>query len=133
MASIDLKNDIKDLVALDTQVIASDVTTAGNIIDTVGFESVTFVLQAGVVTAGDVEALIEDGDDSGLSDAAAVADDFLIGTEASTNISATNGIATIGYVGKKRYVRLSSVTANSANLTVGSVVILGTPRHAAVA
>lgn len=133
MSSKDLKNDISALVALDTQAISSDTTTAGNIIDTAGFESATFVLQAGAVSAGDVQALIEDGDDSGLSDAAAVADDFLIGTEADTNISTANGIARIGYVGKKRYIRLSAVTDNTANLTVGSAVVLGSARHNKVA
>ena len=45
------------------------------------------------------------------------------GTEDDAKIDTTNQVTTIGYVGKKRYVRLSMVTANSANLTVGAVAV----------
>lgn len=135
MASIDLKNDIKTLVGLDIAAIASDTTTVGNIIDTLGFESVTLIQALGAYTDGNYTLLIEDGDDAGLSDAAAVADDFLIGTEASTVLSAANGISRIGYAGKKRYVRASivsdTVTTGVASATV--LAVLGSPRHAVVA
>jgi hypothetical protein len=120
MSSVDLKNDIQELVAVDVQAISSDTTTVGNIIDTASFESATFVQFAGALTDGNYTLLIEDGDDAALADAAAVADDFLIGTEAATVISAANGISRIGYVGKKRYVRASvvsdTVTTGATNL-----------------
>jgi hypothetical protein len=134
MASIDLKNDIKELVGVDVQAIGSSTTTVGNIIDTLGFESTTIIQFLGALTDGEYTLLIEDGDDAGLSDAAAVADDFLIGTEANTQLSAANGISRIGYVGKKRYVRVSIVSTNvTTGATAGAVVILGSPRHAVVA
>lgn len=131
MASQDMHNNIDERIALNTQVIASDTTTAGVIIDTQGYESVEFIVQAGVVTAGDVTPLLEDGDDSGLSDAAAVAADFRLGSLVLLDTS--NTLTRFGYVGKKRYVKLSVVTANSANLTVGGTVILSNPRTAPVA
>lgn len=130
MASVDLHNKIQERNALNFQTIASDTTTAGVIIDTLSFESVEFILKTGAVTAGDVTALIEDGDDAGLSDAAAVADQFLLGTEAATILNAANGNSRIGYNGKKRYVRLSAVTDNSANLEVGAIAVLGAPLDA---
>jgi hypothetical protein len=134
MANIDLKNDIKTLVGLDVQAISSSTTTAGNIIDTQDFESLTFVQVLGALTDGTYTLLIEDGEDSGLSDAAAVADDFLVGTEASTVLSAANGISRIGYVGKKRYVRASVVSATvTTGATAGVVAIQGSPRHSVVA
>jgi hypothetical protein len=132
MANIDLKNDIKQLIALDVQAIASDTTTVGNEIDLAGYESATVILFCGAVAAGDVTLLVQDSDTSG-SGFVDVADDFLIGSEVDTNIAAANGIARIGYVGKKRYLKVSAVTANSANLTAGAVAVLGSPRHAVVA
>ena len=120
----DSKSEIKELVALNFQTINTDTTTNGNIIDTQGYLGLTFIMQAGTVTLGDVTMKIEHGDDSGLSDAAEVSDTFLIGTEALSILDAANEVSRIGYVGKKRYVRLSAVTANSANLQVGSIAVL---------
>lgn len=131
MASQDMHNSIDERVALNTQLINTDTTTNGNIIDTQAYESVEFIMQAGVVTAGDVTPALQDGDNSGLSDAATVASDFVIGSLVTLDTS--NTTTRYGYVGKKRYVRTNAVTANSANLTVGVTVILGNPRTAPVA
>lgn len=134
MSSIDLKNDISTLIGLDLAAISSSTTTVGNIIDTAGFESCTFIQAIGTLTDGTYTLLIEDGDDSGLSDAANVADDFLVGTEASTVLSASDTNSRIGYVGKKRYVRASivSATVTTGVAAAGVVTVLGSPRHAAV-
>lgn len=134
MAEKDIHNNLKIAVALAAQVIASDTTTAGIIIDTQGFEAVEFVLQTGVLTDGDYALLIEDGDDSGLSDAAAVADIFLLGTEAGASFDADtddNKAGKIGYVGPKRYVRMSVVSTNFAatGALVAGTAILGHGRH----
>ena len=129
MAANDLAFHLTEQVALNTQVINSDTTTAGVIIDTTGFESVTFVMQVGVVTAGDVTPLIEDDDVIGFGGATAVADDFLIGTEIAAKLDTSQTVSKIGYVGKEGFVRLSAVTDNSADLTVGAVVILEHKRH----
>lgn len=131
MSSQDLHSNIDERNAFNTQVIASDTTTAGVIIDTQGYESVEFIMKAGVVTAGDITPILQDGDDSGLSDVATVASDFRLGS--LVTLDATNGLTRVGYVGKKRYVRLSGLTANSANLTVGGIVILSNPHSAPVA
>ncbi len=131
MASQDLHSNVDERIALNTQVISSDTTTAGVIIDTQGFESLEFIVQAGIVTAGDVTPLVEDGDDAALSDAAAVASDFRIGSLVLLDTS--NTLTRFGYVGKKRYVRLSAVTDNSANLTVGGTAVLSNPHSAPVA
>ena len=119
----DDKSEIKDVVAINIQAIASDTTTAGVEIDTQGFNSCTFVMQTGAVTAGDATLLIQDSDTSG-SGYANVDDDFLSGTEASTKLDTANTVSSIGYVGKKRYVKASVVTDNSADLTVGAVALL---------
>lgn len=123
----DLKNNIYVEVGLDGQTISADTTTAGNIIDCLGFESAVTVLQVGVVSAGDVTILLEDGDDSGLSDAAAVPDTFLVGLESDTTLDTANTVSTIGYKVRKRYLRPSVVTDNSANLYANALVIKGYP------
>jgi hypothetical protein len=132
MSSVDLKNNIKQAVAFNIQIISSDTTTAGTEIDTAGFESATIVFQAGVVTAGDATLLIQESDTSGgtFTD---VADADLIGLETSTKLDASNAVAKIGVLSKKQYLKVSVVTANSANLTVGAQVILGSAKHNPVA
>jgi hypothetical protein len=121
--SIDNTNGKTVVNALDATAVTANGTTVGEIIDTKDFESITFLLTLTARSGGDATPLIEDGDESDLSDAAAVADAFLIGTEAGAKIDAANEVSKIGYVGKKRYVRLSSVNANSANLTVTGLAI----------
>lgn len=130
MPSIDLKNNIDERVALNIQAISTDTTTNGVIIDTQGYESVTFIFQAGTLSDGTYTPLIQDGDDSGLSDAAAVSDTFLIGTESAAALDTSNTVSRIGYVGKKRYVRFNAVSAStSSGGTLGAVVVLGSAKH----
>ncbi|MCH8853936.1 MAG: hypothetical protein IID41_14985, partial [Planctomycetes bacterium] len=71
---------------------------------------------------------IEEGDDSGLSDAAAVADVHLLGTEAGAGFTEADDNVTrkIGYIGNKPYVRMtitpSGITASDND--VGAVYVL---------
>jgi hypothetical protein len=134
MASIDLKTNIGDNLALNNTAITSDTTTVGNEIDTAGFESVTFIAQVGVVTDGTYTPSITESDTSGGT-FTAVATDFLIGTEAAAALTASNTTSMIGCVGKKRYVKFSIVsTATTSGVAAASALaILGSPRHAPVA
>lgn len=136
MAKFDQKNELKDVNAFDIQSISTDTTTNGEIIDLQGFEACTFVFQTGTVTDGDYTVLIQEGDDSGLSDAAAVADADLVGTEADASFSADtddNKVSSIGYIGSKRYVRFNVVSTNtSTGATVGAIALLGRPHSAPV-
>ena len=130
----DQKSDLKTLVALTPRAaIDSDTTTAGAIIDRKGFESVTFSIISGVLTDGAYAVLIEEGDAANLSDAAAVADADLIGTEAAAGFALADDATakTIGYIGVKRYVRLSVVTtATSSGGFIAATAILGNPHNA---
>lgn len=136
MSSRDIHNNIKTESAFDIQAITTDTTTVGNIIDTAEFSGLEFILFASTLTTGDFTPLIEDGDDAALADAAAVVDDFLIGTEAEASYIGGLGDDTtrrIGYVGKKRYVRLSIVSSNTANGTLGAIAVKGFPGTAPTA
>ena len=131
----DLHNNVDDRMALDLAAITTDTTTVGNIIDTVGFESIEFVALLGVITDGAYAFKIEDGDDSGLSDAADVDSSLLLG--ALTGFIATDDQSTkrVGCIAKKRYVRLSIVsTGTTAGVAMaGATAVLGHAQHAPVA
>jgi len=128
----DMKTLIKQLLALNIQTIATDTDTAGNEIDTQGFESLTFLLMIGALTDGDYTLKIQHSDVSG-SGYVDVPDDFLVGLESETQLDTANTISKIGYVGKKRYVKATVTSANTTSgATVGAVAILGTPRQAPV-
>jgi len=121
--------------ALDTQAITSDTTTVGDIIDTAEYGSILFAIQSGTLTDGTYTVLIEEGDESNLSDASAVDDADLTNTEASASFASTddNTVNKIGYVGSKRYVRLSLVSAStSSGGTLGAIAIQGSPTTAPV-
>lgn len=134
MASFDSKNNVKQLLALNPQTIATSTTTVGNEIDTLGYQSLTFLPSIGTRTDGTFTILVQDSDVSG-SGFVDVVDDFLSGTESAAAIIATNTIKKIGYVGKKRYVKCSmvSTTVTSGSTSVQIVAILGDPTHSPVA
>ena len=133
MASRDLKNDIKIVNALNIASITTNTTTVGVEVDTIGFESVTIEVITGARTDGTVTPLLQETDVAG-SYSGSVADEDLIGLEANAALSELNARARLGYIGKKRYVRLSLVsTSVTTGLTAGGSVILGNPKSAPVA
>jgi len=134
MASFDLKNDVKQLLALNPQTIATSTTVVGNEIDTLGFQSLVFLPSIGTRTDGTFTIVVQDSDVSG-SGFVDVVDDFLSGTEAAAAIITSNTIKRVGYVGKKRYVKCSmvSTTVTSGSTSVQIVAVLGNPNYSPVA
>lgn len=133
MASQDLHNNVLQAIAFNGATIATDTTTVGNIIDTQYFEALEFILQVNARTLGTITPLVQDGEDSLLADATAVADQFLIpsvGAEANAAISTANTATRLGYVGKKRYVRLSLVSTLTANLYASALAVKAHPHTA---
>lgn len=136
MPNHDLHNNVKTQIARNFVAITSNTTSAGSIIDLKGYGSCEFVIASGTLTDGAYAILIEDGAASDLSDNAAVADDYLLGTEAAAAFAATddNTVKKIGYVGSKRYVRLSIVsTSVTSGGIIGAVAVLGKADNAPVA
>jgi len=128
----DLLNNIHVARAISPVSVSDNTAQVSQIIDRRGFDSLTFVIAAGSVADADVTftVLVEDGDNSGLSDAAAVADAELLGTEllAGFQFDDDNEPRKIGYLGSKRYVRLTITPANNASAAlVSAVAILGHP------
>jgi hypothetical protein len=108
----------------------SDLTAVVSpIVDCQGKRSVTFLIGAG--TLADVDAtftvLVEEGEAANLSDAAAVADADLIGTEALAGFTfAEDGKARkIGYAGSMRYVRCTvTPVANSGSAPIAIIPVV---------
>lgn len=129
----DLVNNIHPVRVLSPAAAVTDNTAqVGQIIDRAGYESVSYIINAGGLDDADVTvtALLEHGDLANGSDMAAVADDFLLGTEAGAGLTFAddNELRKLGYVGHKRYTRLTLTPANnSGNLFVSAVCVLGHP------
>jgi len=123
MASYDQKTSLKAVKAFNIASITASATTAGSSIDTKGFESLTLFVELGARTDGTFLPLIQDSDDN--STFADVIDQFLIGTEAEASLNTANTVKSIGYVGKKRYVKLSIVSsAVTTGATASATAIL---------
>lgn len=131
----DLHSNVKQVVALDSQDITTDTTTVGNIIDTVGFESLEYVIQSGTITDGTYTLILEEGDDSGLSDAAVVPAAEVLGVLTGFVAADDDAAKRVGSIGKKRYQRLSilSATTTTGATKMSSVAVLGHPKSAPVA
>lgn len=104
------------------------------IVDRRGYESLTFAIMTGTNTDANATfaVLVEDGNDPDLGDdGAAVADDFLVGTETLAGFTFADDLECrkVGYVGPKRYVRLTiTPTGNdSGNIFLAAVAVLGRP------
>ena len=131
----DLASNIKCSLAEPPVAAVTDNTPfVSAILDTAGFGSAVFVGIFG--TNADADAtftvLVEDGNVSNLSDNAAVADEHLVGVEAmSLDFADDNKVFKIGYVGPKRYVRVTITPANNTgNIFFAGVWIQGHPRKA---
>jgi hypothetical protein len=132
MAMRDITNNLHVLQAIAPVAARTDDTAiVSSIIDVRGYDSLMFAISIGTNTDADATftALVEEGDVSNLSDAAAVADADLNGTEALASWTFADDTETrkIGYRGSKRYVRLTiTPSGNGAgNIFLAGVAILG--------
>lgn len=129
----DLMNKIHVARAISPVSVADNTAQVSQIIDRQGYESVTFAIATGSLADADATfaVLVEEGDAANLSDAAAVADADLLGTEALAGFTFGDDDETrkIGYIGSKRYTRLTiTPAANAAAAVIAAVAILGHPQ-----
>lgn len=130
----DLMNKIHTVNAIPPVAARTDNTPiVSNIIDMRGYESLVFAISLGANTDANATfaVLVEESDASNMSGQNAVADEYLNGTEALAGFQFDDDNETrkIGYVGTKRYVRLTiTPTGNdSGNIFVAAVAIMGAP------
>lgn len=103
------------------------------IVDRSGYDKFMFGILTGALADADATfaVLVEHGDDPALADAAPVPDSQLTGTEAAAgfNFGADDQTRKIGYVGPRRYLRLTITPSNNAgNAFIAAVAILSDPR-----
>jgi hypothetical protein len=133
----DLHNNIHPSGVAVTAETDNTATVSG-IIDRQGYNSLEFLIATGVLADADATfvVLVEEGDDSGLSDAANVADADLLGTEVLAAFTfADDGEARkIGYNGNKRYTRCTvTPSANASAAPIAIIPLLGHPNSAPTA
>lgn len=136
MSSRDLFHNINPIQAIPPAAATTDNTPwVSSIIDTKGYESLTFAINLGSLADADATfvVLIEDGAQANLSDNAAVDDNFLLGLEvgAGFTFADDNKTRKIGVKSHKRYVRMTITPANNTgNAFVSALAILGHPANA---
>lgn len=130
MASVDINFGMAVIQAFDSAAISTDTTTVGLDIDmndgTNDFEALEIILNCSAFTDGSYTIDLKESDDDSTYTAVAAAD--ILGT--NTAIVAINTPSHIGYVGKKRYVRVSVVsTGTTTGATLAAVAIQGEARQ----
>jgi len=134
----DLHNNIHVKRGISPAAAGTDNTAfVSQIVDLQGYDAAEFIILLGANTDTNATfaVLVEDGDNSALSDNAAVDDKFLLGTEALAGFTAAdddNKVKKIGYVGPKRYARVTITPSgnDSGNIYIAGVWVLGHPKHA---
>lgn len=111
---------------------SDDTPQVGAIIDTQGLRSLLYILATGTLVDANATfgVLLEHGDAANLSDAAAVPDEQLLGTEALAGFAFGDDdkCRKLGYrVGGKRYTRITITPAGNSGAAPMAVVAIGVP------
>jgi hypothetical protein len=129
----DLLNNIAPKRAISPVSVSDTTAQVGEWVDTLGYDSLTFLILIGSVADADATftVLVEDADESDQGDVAAVADAYLIGTEALAGFQFDddNEIRKVGYKGLKKYVRVTvTPVGNASAAVISAVAVLGHPQ-----
>lgn len=116
----DLHNLVTIGAAIALTAVANGEDVTGEVIDRQGSDGLEIAIQVGAYTDGSVTPLVEESADNVTY--TAVADADLTNTEASAALSSA-GVSNIGYIGSKRYVRVTAVTASASTLSVGATYV----------
>ncbi len=130
MNVFDLHHNCDVRISLANQAIGSTSVVEGEIIDTKGFEALEFGIQMGTITDGVYTIKLEHGDDPALSDAEDVSAEETLG-DADFALTDDDTAKRIGYIGKKRYARISidAATVSTGVDAVSSLAILAYAHH----
>ncbi|WP_159726163.1 hypothetical protein [Methylosinus sp. Ce-a6] len=139
----DLTNNIQLKRVISPVSVADDTAQVGQIIDRLGYDALTYIINLGSIADADATfvTLLEESDASDMTGAAAVADADMISqtsgtapeTAASFQYDSDNQVRKLGYIGNKRYTRLTITPANNASAALMSAsAVLGHPHIAPV-
>jgi hypothetical protein len=132
----DIYNTLKEQQVLAPVAISDNTARVATVVDLAGFDALKYSIAIGTLADADATfaVLVEDSDDNVTY--AAVADGFLLGTEAAASFTFAddNKQRSIGYNGSKRYNRITITPANNTGSAVfGVIAILGYPLNAPTA
>ena len=135
MIQKDMHNNIVPKRCISPVSVADNTAQVGQIIDNAGYGALEYLIALGSIADADmtVTILLEHGDASNLSDAAAVPDELLIGTEAGAafQFDSDNATRKLGYIGGKRYTRLTiTPSGNASAALICAIALLGHPQKA---
>ena len=130
----DLYSNISPKRMISPIVVSNNDNTVGQIVDRLGFGSVTFLIETGTLADSDVTLTptIQVCALDNCDDFASAAAGDLIGTIAGATFTAANdnSVKMVAYKGTKRYVRLNVLPANNTGSAPFSVItILGHPQY----
>ncbi|QIM48984.1 hypothetical protein G9Q38_07210 [Pusillimonas sp. DMV24BSW_D] len=119
----DLKNNIAVVSALAAAVHTATKADAA-IVDLQGANSATVVINTGAIAgAGDFTVSLVHGDESDLSDSAAVTAGDLLG-EFPASLAADSAYS-VGYRGVKRYLRVVITQNSGTSIAAAAVIVKG--------
>ncbi len=124
----DLYHDLKALPSIYPAALGAGAKTGDAIVDLQGYEGALIICYSGALTV-DMPFQLMHGDVANLSDGAPVPDSDLIGTEPTLLQATDNQVATFGYKGTKRYLRVDTTAGTGI---AGAIIVKGNPRHAPV-
>lgn len=132
---IDSKNNFKVTKVIGPLSPSATGTMTGTVVDTAGYRSNTFLVEAGLQTTANLTVVPVVLSGTATDALTSAADSTLIGTEAAANLSGTAGASgrtKIGYIGSNRYVRCDLAVANAATGVYSVTLIQGDPIKAPV-
>lgn len=123
--------------------VADDTAQAGQIIDRLGYDSLTYIISTGDIADANATfaVLLEESDAANMAGANAVDDADMISQTAGAAPEAAAGfqfdddneIRKLGYIGHKRYTRLTvTPSGNASAALISAVAVLGHPHVAPV-
>lgn len=134
----DLANHLAVKRAISPVSVSDNTAIVGQVVDLAGFDKAMFAIAIGSIADADATfaVLVEHGDQANMSDAAPVPDGQLTGTEAAAGFKFDDDDKTrkLGYVGPKRYIRLTITPAGNASAAlIAALAILSGSRYAPAA
>lgn len=124
----DLHNKVEVRRMISPTRVTDNTAQVSQIIDLQGYDSAEILVAYGTLADADATftALLEEGNVSNLSDAATVAAADRLGSLPSTTFAGDDTVAKVGYIGSKRYIRLTITPANNTgNADISAVALLG--------
>lgn len=131
----DLHTILNKVQALAPAAITDNTAQVCTVVDNKNYDAVEYVINIGVLADADATftVLLEDSSDNVTY--TAVADDFLLGTEAlaSFTFADDSQVKSLGYNGSERYTRMTITPAlNTGSAVFGVIALQGDATHAPV-